>query len=259
MKVRPKSDADVISSRARQCFFLGGSDGVKSAVSQCRVLVEIFGMIQRACVSISSVKQIMYGWKGECEARCKGKWLKLEHPSWTAAWSQRDVNLILPWIHAAPHTPTPPTHYPLHPSLLLLAQIALYPPYYIFFNPFSYVSQFLVLLFWAENTSVYVHNYLHIIIFFFPLHVSVCHSLNHISCLLVLLFCSDFPSSSQRGLCPGGVAQGHVSAPRGAVSPSPPLSFTSISLSPSPREQLTSIFLSCLARCSVARVMDWKL
>lgn len=59
MKVRRKSDGDVILSRAR-LLFLGGSNRVKSVVSQCRVQVEIFGMIKSACVSISSVKQIMY-------------------------------------------------------------------------------------------------------------------------------------------------------------------------------------------------------
>lgn len=75
------------------------------------------------------------------------------------------------------------------------------------------------------------------------------------SCLSSPFFYSDFlPSpSSHRGPSPGGVARSHIPAPRGAVS------FTSISISSSPPELLTSIFLSCLACCGVARVMDWKL
>ena len=59
MKVRRERVGDVISSRAGQSS-LGCSNGVMSVVSQCGVLVEIFAMIKQACVSISSVKQIMY-------------------------------------------------------------------------------------------------------------------------------------------------------------------------------------------------------
>lgn len=95
---------------------------------------------------------------------------------------------------------------------------------------------------------------------------SACLSLSHPHLLsplshILFSFIHSTSSSSQRGLSPGGVAQGHVSAPWGAVSSSPLLSFTSISISISPwlLEQLTSIFLSCLAQRSIARVMDWKL
>lgn len=96
---------DVIPSRARP-FSPGGSDGVKPVVSQRAVLVEIFAMIKCACVSISSVKQIMYEWKRECEVQCKGKRVKLEAPSWTAARSQD----LRPHTHpspllANPHSP----------------------------------------------------------------------------------------------------------------------------------------------------------
>lgn len=41
-------------------LFLGSANGVKSTVHQCRVLVEILGMIKCACVSIFSVKQNMH-------------------------------------------------------------------------------------------------------------------------------------------------------------------------------------------------------
>lgn len=76
----------------------------------------------------------------------------------------------------------------------------------------------------------------------------------HVVSLFLLLYSDFLPSpSSHRGPSPGGVARSHIPAPRGAVS------FTSISISSSPPELLTSIFLSCLACCGVARVMDWKL
>lgn len=119
MKVRPKSDGDVISSRlGKDFFFIGSSNRVKSIVSQRGVWLEIFGMIKHGCVSISSVKQIMYEWRRECEERCKGKWLKLEDPSWTAALSQRDVNLI-PTLDLRPSRPPILSTHPLTTPLTI--------------------------------------------------------------------------------------------------------------------------------------------
>lgn len=65
--------------------FLKGSNGVRPIVCRCELLVEIFG------------EQMMYEWSRECEARCKGKWVKLEDPSWTAARPQKDANLTPPY------------------------------------------------------------------------------------------------------------------------------------------------------------------
>lgn len=166
-----------------------------------------------------------------------------------------------------PHTPTPPhsltNPLPLYLSLLLLAQIALYPPNFIIF---SYIFLYNV----RRNTlclTTQIRTYTplcslshkYFMLFSLCMSQSATHSSTSPVSSLSYSTLTSFPLSPllrQRGPGPGRVAQGHVSAPLSAVSSSPLLSFTSISISPSPPEQLTSIFLSCLARCSVARVMD---
>lgn len=182
--------------------FLKGSNGVRPIVCRCELLVEIFG------------EQMMYEWSRECEARCKGKWVKLEDPSWTAARPQKDANLT-PTLDPGPHTPPSPPRCPISCLFSFILQM-------------THLSIFVISLLriWWIHWNSHIHSTR-------PQQREQKSScLAHFFVPLCLSLYSEFPAFPLSFSGQSGEAQSYVSSPGGTGSSSPRLLHLHLHLSP---------------------------